>query len=154
MAKGSTYDGDLLRLLLNATGIPHIADNTASAATPPLTSLSVALHTADPGASGTQSTNEVAYAAYLRVLTTRTTLGWVVSASDPATASPVAAITFAQVTSAGSSTTVVTHFSLGIGVTTAGSSGKIFYKGTVTPNITLGQNVTPSLTTGSSITED
>ena len=154
MAKGSTYDSDILKLLLNATGIPHIADDTASAVTPPITSLSVSLHTADPGASGTQDTSEVDYSAYARVLTTRSTVGWTVTASDPATASPVSAITFAQVTSAGSSTTIVTHFAVGLGATTLGTSGKIYYKGTVTPNITLGQNVTPSLTTGSSITED
>ena len=75
MAKGPVYDGDLLKLLLNATAIGNVADNTATA---PLTGISVALHTADPSATtaGTQGTNEVAYTGYTRIVTTRSTAGF------------------------------------------------------------------------------
>ena len=151
MAKGSTYQGQLLKLLLNATAIANVADNAASA---PLTNLSISLHTADPGEGNLQSNNEVAYAAYNRINTSRTSaalVGWsITSASGNCTASPLQAVTFPQVTSAGSSLSVITHFGVG---SSSGAGGYIFYKGTVTPNITLGQNVTPSLTSGSSITE-
>ena len=152
MAKGSSYAGQMLRILLNASAIPNVADN---AAVSPLTQVAVALHTADPS-SGPQNTNEVVYANYLRVLTTRSSAanGWVVTDGSTvvaASASPTAVVTFAQCTSAGSSTTVITHFS--VGQSTVLTSGKIFYSGTVTPNVTLGQNVSPQLTTGSSVTE-
>lgn len=152
MAKGSTLEANLLKLIFQAVAIPNLADNAAAS---PITTLSVALHTADP-TGGTQQTNEVAYAAYARPLTSRSssTLGWTVTGSNPATASPLTAIGFPQCTSAGSSATVATYFSVG-GSTVATSTGAtpILYSGTITPSITLGVNVTPSLTTGSSITE-
>jgi len=149
MAKGPVYDGDLLKLLLNGTAIANVADNAAGA---PLTAISVALHTADPSATtaGTQGTNEVSYTGYTRVVTTRSTVGFTVTNANPATASPVSAITFPQATS--TSTGTITHFSLGL--SSNSTAGKIFYSGTVTPNINYGQNVTPVLTTGSSFTED
>ncbi len=150
MAKGSTLESNLLKLIFQANAIPNIADNAASS---PLTTLSVALHTADP-TGGTQATNEVAYSAYTRYLTSRSssTLGWTVTGSNPATASPLTSITFPQVTSAGSSATIASYFSVG-GSTALSGATPILYSGTITPNITFGQNVTPSLTTGSSITE-
>lgn len=148
MAKGSTLEASFLKLIFQALPIANIADNAASS---PLTSLSVALHTADP-TGGTQATNEVAYAAYTRILTSRSssTLGWTVTGAAPASASPLTAISFPQCTSAGSSLSVVSHFS--VSGSTSGAAA-ILYSGTVTPNVTLGANVTPSLTTGSSITE-
>lgn len=150
MAKGSTLESNLLKLMFQANAIPNLADNAAAS---PITTLSVAMHTADP-TGGTQATNEVAYSAYTRTLTSRSSgaSGWTVTGSNPATASPLTAIAFPQVTSAGSSTTIATHFSVG-GSTTVSGTTPIMYSGTITPNITFGQNVTPSLTTGSSITE-
>ena len=50
MAKSSTFESDLLKLVFQGAAIANIADNAASS---PLTSLYVALHTADPGAAGT-----------------------------------------------------------------------------------------------------
>ncbi len=150
MAKGSTYQGQLLKILLQANAIANIADNTA---TVPLTNLAVALHTAAPAEGTLQTNNEVAYAAYTRINTSRTSAaaGWTVTSGTGLwTASPLTAITFPQCTSAGSSLSVITHFSVGSS-TSVGSV--IYYAGTVTPNITLGANVTPILTTGSSITE-
>jgi len=146
MAKGSTFEGDWLKLIFNGTAIANIADNTA---TSPLTSLVVGLHTGDPS-GGDQTTNEVSYAAYNRINTTRSTAGWVVTGAAPASVSPVGSITFPQCTSAGSSATVITHASVG---TSTSGVGKLLYSGTVTPNLTLGQNVTPQITSGSSITE-
>jgi hypothetical protein len=60
------------------------------------------------------------------------------------------AITFPQCTSAGSSTVIAAYWSAGH---SSAGTGKIYYSGTVTPNIGLGQNVTPIVTTGSSIQE-
>ena len=61
MGKSTATSNNLLKLLFNATNWALIADNTA---TTPLASLYVALHTADPGIGGTQSTNEVTYTSY------------------------------------------------------------------------------------------
>ena len=63
MSMSTTFANDLLKLIFNATPIANIADNAVTA---PLTTVTMALHTDDPGAGGTQSTNEVAYTGYAR----------------------------------------------------------------------------------------
>jgi hypothetical protein len=141
MAKSSTFDNDLLKLIFNATAIANIADNTA---TSPLTNLYVALHTADPGAAGTQSTSEATYTSYARVAVARTTGGFTVTANS---VSPAAAISFPAATG-GSST--VTYWSIGVAVSGA---TKILYSGTVSPSIAVTSGVTPQLTTASTVTE-
>jgi hypothetical protein len=142
MGKGNTTSNNILKLIFNATNWSLIADNTA---TTPLTNLYVALHTANPGASGSQTTSEAAYTSYARVAVARTTGGWTASSSQ--STSPVAAITFPSATG-GSETE--TYFSIGTAVSGAGS---ILYSGTVTPNIVVTSGVTPQLTTGSTVTE-
>lgn len=142
MSKSNTFENDLLKLVFQATAIANIADN---AATGPLTNLFVALHTADPGEAGDQTTSEATYTSYARVAVARTSGGWTVTANS---VSPAANISFPAGTG-GAGT--VTHFS--VGVATSGAS-KILYKGTVTPNIVTGNGVTPVVTTASTVTED
>lgn len=76
MSKGNTFEDDMLKLIFNASAIADLAENDASS---PATTLTVALHTADPGEGGTQTTNETAYTGYARVAVARTTGGWTVS---------------------------------------------------------------------------
>jgi hypothetical protein len=142
MSKGNTFENDLLKLIFNATAIANIADNAASS---PLTNLWVSLHTADPGETGTQSTSETTYGAYTRKSVARSTSGWTVAANS---VSPAADITFPQATSG---TATITH--VGIGTASSGT-GKLLYKGAVSPNISVAAAVTPRLTTASTITED
>ncbi len=145
MAKGATYEADLLKLLLNATPIALVADNTV---TTPLVNVFVALHTADPGSGGNQTTNEANYTSYARVAVARSGAGWTISGSNPAQAVPAATISFPACTGL---TNAITHFS--VGSLTTGGAGKIFYSGTVTPNISVSNGVTPQLTTATTITE-
>lgn len=142
MSKSDTFENDLVKLIFNATAIANIADNAASS---PLTNLYVSLHTADPGETGNQSTNETTYTGYARVAVARTSGGFTVTGNS---VSPAATITFGAWT-AGAGT--ITHF--GIGVASSGAT-KLLYSGTVTPNITLGAGVVPTLTTASTVTED
>jgi len=142
--KSDTFENDILKLIFNATAISNIADNAGSGA---LTSLWVALHTSDPGDSGTQGNSEGGYAQYARVAVARTTTGWVVTNNS---VSPVAAISFPQETA----TTTGTFTYASVGVTSGSTASKILYSGALSPTINFGQNVTPSITTGSSITED
>lgn len=142
MSKGNTYENDLLKLLFNATAIANIADNAASS---PLTTLQVGLHTADPGEAGAQNTTEAGYGSYARVAVNRNSGGWTVTANS---VSPAANIDFPA---AASGTETETHFHVG---TAASSTGKILYSGTVTPNIAVSTGVTPRLTTATTITED
>lgn len=141
-SKGNTFENDLLLLIFNATTIANIAINATSS---PLTNLEFALHTADPGETGDQTTSEVTYTSYARVAVARTNVGFTVTNNS---VSPAANVDFPAGTG-GSGT--ATHFSVGTAHT---STGKILYSGTVTPNIVTGNGVTPRLTTSSVITED
>ena len=146
MSKSDAYESDLLKLLLNATPIANVADN---AATSPLTNVYVALHTADPGDTGTQSTSEISYTGYARVAVLRTSGGWTISGTSPTQAAPVAAITFGQMTAGAGGT--ATFFSVGAAVSGA---TKIFYSGAISPSIVVSNGVTPQLTTATVCTED
>jgi hypothetical protein len=53
--------------------------------------------------------------------------------------------------SSGGTGGTVTHFGVG---TASSSTGKLLYKGTVTPNIVVSSGVIPRLTTATAITED
>lgn len=142
MSKGNTFENDWLKLIFNATAIASIADNAAFS---PLTNLYVSLHTADPGETGDQTTNEAAYTSYARVAVARTSGGWTVTANS---VSPAADVLFPEGTG-GSGT--ATHFGVG---TAASGAGKLLYKGTLTPNVALGNGVAPKVKTGTTITED
>ena len=141
MGKGATFEQSFLKLIFNATSIANIADNTASS---PITNIYVSLHTADPTASGTQSTSEATYTGYARVAVARTTAGWTVTGNS---VSPAATISFPACTGG---TNTITNFAVGSASTGA---GEILYTGTVTPNISVASGVTPQLTTASTITE-
>lgn len=131
--KGATYSADLLKLLLNATPIANVADN---AGTSPLTNLYVALHTADPTASGSQTSSEIGYTSYARVAVSRSngSPAWTVTG---ASASPNSNIVFPTATG-GSGT--ATFFSIG---SSSSGAGKLFYVGTITPSIVVTTGVTP-----------
>ena len=75
MAKGYQGALDYLGLLYNQTA-PTITSLMANAASP-LTSMYLALHTADPGELGnSQSTSEIAYTGYARVAIARSSSGF------------------------------------------------------------------------------
>ena len=143
MSKGNTFENDTLKLIFNATAIANIADNAAAA---PLTNLFIALHTADPGEAGDQTTSETAYTGYARQSVARTTGGFTVTGNS---VSPVANIDFPECTAVPGA--AITHFS--IGVASSGAS-KILYRGTVTPNIAMAVGVIPRLKTTTAVTED
>lgn len=141
MSKGNNTENNILKLIFNATAWADMAQDDGSS---PATTITVALHTADPGETGSQSTSETAYTGYARVAVARTSGGWTVTANS---VSPVANIDFGECTaSAGGA---ITHFSVGTGV-----SNELLYSGTVTPNITMAVGVIPRLKTTSTITED
>jgi hypothetical protein len=142
MSKSDTFENDWLKLIFNAVAIANIADNAASS---PLTNLYFALHTADPGETGTQSTSECTYTSYARVAVPRTTGGFTVTGNS---VSPVNDVDFPTATG-GSET--ATFFS--IGVASSGST-KILYSGSLSPSIAIVSGVPPIVTKNTAITED
>lgn len=143
MSKSDTFENDLLKLIFNGTTITGIADNASAA---PLTNLYLALHTADPGEAGTQTTNEVAYTGYARIAVARSPSGWVVTGSS---VSPAAAVEWGEMS--GGTPGTALYASVG---TASNGAGKILYRGALTPSVAFNVGVVPRLRTSSTITED
>jgi hypothetical protein len=142
MSISDTTENAILNLIFRATAWANYADNAAGT---PETNIVVALHTADPGDTGTMSTSEAAYTSYARVNVLRST-GWTTSSAG--STNPAAQIDFPAGTG-GSGT--VSFFSTG---KSGGGAAPILFSGTVTPNIVTGNAITPHLTTATAITLD
>lgn len=142
MSKGNTFENDLMKLIFQATAIANIADNAASS---PLTNLYWALHTADPGEAGDQTTSECAYTSYARVAVLRSASGHTVTANS---VSPVNDVDFPQATGGSE---IATHFSIG---TASSGAGKILYGGSLSPNIVISNGVPPTIRKETTVTED
>lgn len=138
-AKSNVFENDLLLLIFNAVTMAGVARDDAA----PITTLTVALHTADPGEAGNQTTSEIAYTGYVRIAVARTAGGWTVTGNS---VSPAANIDFGVMTAGAGG--VVTHASVGTGV-----GNKMLYRGPVTPNINVVNGVLPRITSGSTIVE-
>ena len=139
--KSTALEHAILANIFNATidsALNSILANPVSGAA---TTLSVALHTADPGDSGTQAKNECTYSGYARQSIPRSTSGFTVTGSS---VSPVANIDFPACT-AGAQGAV--YFSIGT------AAGTILYSGTITPTISISVGTIPRLTPQSTVTE-
>lgn len=141
MAKGNIWSQDVLKIIFQAVASAGICDNAASA---PLTNLYVSLHTANPGATGNQTTSEAAYTSYARVAVARTTSGFVLTGQS---ISPAADVTFPAATG-GSETE--TFFGIG---TAASGTGILLYSGSLTPTIAVTSGVTPVVAAASTVVE-
>ncbi len=143
--KGQTFCTDLLQAIFNGTFSGAAISSLLANASSPLTNLYVSLHTADPGATGTQLTNEVTYTNYARVTVARSSSGWTVGT---ATVSPVANISFPACGATGATAT-----NWAVGTATTGSAGNILYTGPISPTITISSGITPILSTSSTVVE-
>jgi hypothetical protein len=146
MSKSNTFENSLLLLLFNNTAITDIGDAAGLRATSTAGSLYWALHTADPGETGSAVTSEAAYTGYARVAAARSGAGFTVTANS---VSPAANVDFGECTASAGGP--ITHFSI---VNTASGAGVILYSGTMSPNITMAVGVIPRIKTTSTITED
>lgn len=136
MSKGNTTENDLVALIFNNTALPWAASSI----------LYVALHTADPGEAGSQTTSESAYTGYARVAVSRNAGGWTVSGNQ---ASNAAEVTFPECTGG---TETITHFSIGLA---ASGASQILYKGALTSSIAVSNLITPRAPIGTLVvTED
>lgn len=107
MSASNDFENDILLLIFNNTDIANIGDAAGIQNSTTAGSLYVALHTADPGEAGNQSTNETTYTGYARVGVARSGAGWTVTGNSVANA---ATVTFGTSTVG---TPTITHFSVG-----------------------------------------
>jgi hypothetical protein len=146
MSKSNTWENDLLLLLFNNTNASLIGDATGLRGASTAGNLYISLHTANPDETGTQTSSEATYGGYARKAVARSGAGWTVTGNAVTNA---AAITFDP---ASSGTNTITHFGVG---TDASGTGKLLYKGALTPSISVSTGIAPNIPAGDlDITED
>jgi hypothetical protein len=149
MSKGNTFENELLLLIFNNSNAALIGDATGLRGSSTAGSLYLSLHTGDPGEAGDQTTSECNYTSYARVAVARSGSGFTVSTNSVVLA---ANADFAQPSNSTNLPQTATYFAIG---TASSSTGKILYKGAITPNIVISNTGSiPRLTTGTTVTED
>lgn len=141
MSMSNTFETELLELILNNVAIADIGDVAGLPKSVTNGSLYVALHIADPGEGGNQSTSEANYTGYARVAVARnpSSKKWTVASGS---ASNAEAIAFPAAT-AGSNT--ITHVS--VGVASSGAT-KYLYSGALSSSLAVSSGITPSIAIG------
>lgn len=134
MSMSNAAEAALLDLLFLNTDWANIGDagglqNSAAAG-----NFYIALHTADPGEAGDQTTNEATYTSYARVAVARTAGGWTRSVS---TVSNTALVQFPQATGG---TNTITHFSIG---TLVSGAGQIILSGALSSSLAVSNGIQP-----------
>jgi len=133
MSKTNSLENSIVAFIFNNTAMPSYGSN-----------LYLALHTSDPGESGSYS-SECAYTNYARVLVTRDVAGWTVSGSQATNAALV------QFPISSSGPEVATHWSVG----TASSGGTMLYSFALNFSLTINNLVQPQFAISSiSVSED
>ncbi len=129
MTKATTTREDNVRLFFRGTALPWAANSN----------FFVALHTADPGLGGNQTTSEASYTDYARVAVSRDAAGWDTIAGGSAENNGI--IIFPQCNASFSpSTQTITHVSLGLVVS---GVSQIIAKGALTTPIVVGALTVP-----------
>jgi hypothetical protein len=145
MSKTNSWETDLLSHLFTNAAVTGVGDAGGLLPSATAGSLYMSLHTADPGEAGSQTTSEVAYTSYARVAVARSGAGFTVSGN----ASSLAANVSFPAGTGGSGT--ATHWGIG---TASSGTGKLLYKGAISPSIVCGSGVTPILNAGTLVTEE
>jgi hypothetical protein len=139
MSMTNAAEADLLDLIFLNVDFAHIGNTGGLRGSTAAGSFYISLHTADPGESGNQNTNEASYTGYARVAVARSGSGFTLTTS---TISNTALVQFAQCTG-GSNT--LTHF--GIGTDLAGS-GNLIFKGALTSSLSVSNGIQPQFAAG------
>lgn len=141
MSATNVMENGLLSLIFENANYANIGDATGLRGSSTAGVFYVGLHTADPGETGSQTTNETSYTNYLRSggSVARSTSGWSVAAGVCDNDAP---ITYAA---CGASGATITHF--GIGSDSTGD-GNLFLKGALTSSLAVSSGITPSFAAG------
>lgn len=124
MTKGNTTENDTLKCLLKGVD-PSWRTNA---------NVYVALHTADPGEGGTQTTNETAYTSYARQTIVKAT-GWTDGGGNELSNAALIQFPVCGVTGA-----TITHVSIG---TLDSGAGQILYSGELSAPLAVALNIQP-----------
>jgi hypothetical protein len=139
MSLSNTSETALLTLLFNNSAWANVGDASGLQPSATAGSFYVALHTADPGEAGNQTTSEASYTGYARVAVARSGAGFTVSGNQVSNA---ATVQFNECT-AGSAT--VTYFTVG---TASSGTGSVIYRGALSASRAISAGITPLFNAG------
>jgi hypothetical protein len=142
MSASNAFETSALALFFQNSNIANLGDTTGVRGSTTAGSLFVALHTADPGEAGDQTTSEATYTSYARVAVVRSAAGWTVSGTAPTQVANAAAVSFPACTGG---TNTLTYFS--VGFITSGAS-VILVSGVLTAQLIVSNGITPSFAIG------
>ena len=146
MSLSDASESDLLKLLFQNVTWAGMGDVTGLVGSTAAGSLFVSLHTADPGETGNQTTNETAYTNYTRIAVVRSAVGWTVSGTAPTQVANAAAATFPQ---CGATGATITFFAIG---KSASGVGEILDSGALTASLIVSNGISPSFDPGTLVT--
>jgi len=137
MSATNAFESGIMQLIFENANYANIGDATGLRGSSTAGVFYVSLHTADPGETGNQTTNESAYTNYARVSVARAAAQWThasgVTDNDNA-------ITFAACGVTGST---ITNFGIG---TDSSGTGNLLFSGTA--SLVVSNGVTPSFAAG------
>jgi hypothetical protein len=139
MSMSNASETNLLNLLFNNVDWPNVGDAAGLQNSATAGSFYVALHSADPGDAGDQTTNEVAYTGYGRVAVARSGAGFTVAGAQVSNA---ATVQFGECTAG---TATATHFSVGL---LSAGAGDILYSGALSASRSISAGITPLFNAG------
>jgi hypothetical protein len=139
MSMSNASETNLLNLLFNNADWPNVGDAAGLQNSATAGSFYVALHSSDPGDTGDQTTNEVAYTGYGRVAVARTAGGWTIAGNQVSNA---ATVQFGECTAG---TATATHFSVGL---LSAGAGDILYSGALSASRSISAGITPLFNAG------
>jgi len=138
MSKGNTTENDYVKFVFNNVAMPSYGSN-----------LYVALHTADPGEAGDQTTNEIAYTGasgdYARQAVSRDAGGWTVANNQSSNAALI------QFPVSNTGPVTATHISIG---TAASGAGQILASGALNASLVINNLTQPQFAIGGIIYEE
>lgn len=139
MSMSNAAETAFLDLLFRNANWSNVGDATGLRGATAAGSFYFALHTADPGEAGDQSTNEAAYTGYARVAVVRSGVGFSLAGNTVANA---ALLQFPQCTG-GSAT--CTHFSIGVA---SSGAGQIVLSGALNASLAVSNLIQPQFDPG------
>ena len=135
MTKSDTTENDVLKVVLKGVSPSYLGN----------ANVYVALHTADPGETGDQTTNEIAYTNYARQPIVKAT-GWTDGGSTFTNAAII------QFPICGITGGTAAYVSIG---TLVSGTGQILYSGQLNANLSISQNIQPQFSIAAlSVQED
>ena len=139
MSMSNASETALLNLLFNNLAWANVGDASGLQPSAAPGSYYIALHTADPGEAGTQSTSEIAYTGYARVAVARSAGGWTISGAQ---VSNTGQVQFGQCTGGSG---VASHFSIGLA---SSGAGVVLLKGALNSSLSISNGITPLFAVG------